>query len=172
MTSPPKILLYTDAGIKDGVATWATVAILPDGSEVEASGRLRDPTICSTTAELRAIANALHKAVARGDLRRGYSVHVFTDSKAAVNRIDGTSFRRPESSMAKANLVILRLASVHGFRIKATWIPGHKPDSFSPHAPFNNRCDRLCKEARRHVALTLDRKTIARRAMLSLRIER
>jgi len=144
-----RVDLYTDAGIKDRVATWATVAIIPDAAgPIEASGRLRADTHCSSTAELRAIANALHKLLRNGDIRRGDEVRVLTDSRSAVERISGRVVKRPESTMAKAALVIAKIVEVHGIAVSAVWIPGHKPDGHSPHARWNNRCDALCRAAR------------------------
>jgi ribonuclease HI len=144
-----RVDLYTDAGIKDRVATWATVAIVPEAAgPIEASGRLRADTHCTATAELRAIANALHKMITRGDIRRGDEVRVLTDSRAAVERISGRQTKRPQSMMANAVLVIRKAVEVHGITVSAVWIPGHKPDSHSPHARWNNRCDALCRAAR------------------------
>lgn len=144
-----RVDLYTDAGIKDRVATWATVAIIPEAAgPIEASGRLRADTHCSATAELRAIANALHKLLRAGDIRRGDEVRVLTDSKAAVERISGRQTKRPESTMARAVVVIAKIGEVHGIKVSAVWIPGHKPDDHSPHARWNNRCDALCRAAR------------------------
>lgn len=148
MRASIRVNLYTDAGIKDGFATWATVAVFPDGEPYEASGRLRDLTNCTATAELRAIANALHRLIRRGELRRGDSVFVYSDSRAAVDRIAGRMVKRPESSMAKATKVIRRIVDENGLRLQSRWVPGHKPDDHSVHAPYNNRCDRLCREAR------------------------
>lgn len=143
-----KISLYTDAGIAYGVATWATVVVVEGRDPVEAYGRLRDATGCSATAELRAVANALHKMIRRGELATGDVVRIYTDSASAVGRINGKHTKRPNSSMARATIVIHQLARVHGLSIKAQWVPGHKPDSHSEHAPWNNRCDALCRLAR------------------------
>lgn len=143
-----RVALYTDAGVKNDVATWATIIVPEDGKPVERSGRLRDATNCSSTAELRAIANALHSMI-RGELiARGSTVTLYTDSFHAVSRLKGVYRKRPESGMAKAATVVLKLAEVHGIDLRPVHIPGHKPDGFSPHAPFNNRCDKLCRAAR------------------------
>jgi len=153
--------LYTDAGIKDGVATWATVAIVPGAVDpFEASGRLRADTNCSATAELRAVANAIHRLVRRGEVHAGDEVHVRTDSRSAVERIMRRQVKRPESTMARATVVIHKLAEVHGLTISATWVPGHRPDASSPHARWNNRCDALCRAAR-----AMPRPTKARKAL-------
>lgn len=143
-----RVDLYTDAGVKDGVATWATVAVVEGRDPVEHSGRLRDETGCSSTAELRAIANALHRMLATKMIGRGDEVRLYTDSYHAVHRLKGFYRKRPGSSMAKATLVILKIAEVHGIMLSPHHIPSHKPDSFSRHAPFNNRCDKLCRKAR------------------------
>lgn len=148
MRYPIKVRLYTDAGIKDGFATWATVAVIPGREPIEVSGRLRDLTTCTATAELRAIANAVHRMIRKGELQKGDNVHIYSDSRAAIDRIAGRMTKRPQSSMAKATIVIRKIAEEHGLTIKATWVPGHKPDDHSPHAPYNNRCDELCRLAR------------------------
>lgn len=156
-----KVSLYTDAGIKDRVGTWATVAIVPGLSDpIEASGRLRADTYCSATAELRAIANAVHKLIRRGIVERGDEVRVFTDSKSAVERIERRQLKRPESTMAKATTTIHALAEVHGIKIRAEWVAGHKPDDHSKHAKWNNRCDALCRIARTKPAATKARKAL------------
>lgn len=155
-----RVDLYTDAGIKDRVATWATVAVIPGAAPIEASGRLRADTHCSATAELRAIANALHGLIRRGLVHRGDEVRVLSDSRHAVDRIAGRLKGKPEGPPAKATLVILRLAEVHGIAVSSAWVPGHKPDNHSHHAPFNNRCDALCRAAR-----TLPRPSKARKAL-------
>lgn len=156
-----KCALYTDAGIKDRVATWATVAIVPGITDpIEASGRLRADTHCSATAELRAIANAVHKLIRRGIVERGDEVRVFTDSRSAVERIERRQVKRPESTMAKATVVIHKLAEVHGVTIRAEWVRGHQPDGASRHAPWNNRCDELCRIARDKPRPTKARKAL------------
>lgn len=154
--------LYTDAGVKDCVATWATVALREGEVEplFEASGKMRDQTRCSATAELRAIANALHKLVRLGHIERGGSVQIYTDNVEAVRRITKVSRGRPGSSMAAATLVIRKIGAVHGFGVHAKWVPGHKPDNHSPHARWNNRCDALCRAAR-----DIPRPTAARKAL-------
>ncbi len=160
-----RVDLYTDAGLKSGIGTWATVAVAAHlGEPIEASGRLRADLRCTATAELRAIANALHRMIRRGDLVRGDEVRVLTDSKSAVERIMGRVNGRPESTMAKATVVIHALAKVHEIDVRAVWIPSHKPDDFSPHARWNNRCDALCRAAR-----MLPAPTKARRALEAAR---
>lgn len=146
---PPAVRLYTDAGIRNGVATWGIVALLPEGGEpIEAKGRFRQSTGCSTTAELRAIANALHRLARLGHLPPGSAVRVMTDSRHAVDRLTGRMTVRPQSPAAVAAEVVLRIARDRGLSLKVGWVPGHKPDSHSEHAPWNNRADRLCREAR------------------------
>lgn len=142
--------LYTDAGVTmDQVGTWATIIVVPGEDPVERSGRLRERTNCSATAELRAIANALHFMIRKGTIKRGYRVRILTDSAHAVHRLTGVYKRRPKSTMAAAAEVVLKIAADNGITIKPVHIPGHKPDDFSPHAPFNNRCDKLCRQARK-----------------------
>jgi len=146
-----RVDLYTDAGVRsDGLATWATVAIV-EGQEkpIEAFGRLRAGTNCSATAECRAIANALHRLAVAGHLPPGCVVRIYSDSRHAVDRIEGRLKRRPESGMAKAVAVILALRDKRALSLRAFWVPGHKPDDHSPHAKWNNRCDVLCREARK-----------------------
>lgn len=160
-----RVDLYTDAGIKDGVATWATVAVGERLAEpVEASGRLRSDTFCTATAELRSIANALHRMIRRGDVRPGDEVRVLTDNRHAVDRLEGRLTRRPHSTMAKAAAVILSLSEAHGVALSAAWVPGHKPDDHSPHARWNNRCDALCRAARK-----MPRPSKARKALEAAR---
>lgn len=151
-----KVDLYTDAGVGStkatrGLATWALVAIEVGATEplFETSGVLRDKTRCSGTAELRAIANALHKLHRLGHVERGSEVRIYTDSHGAVERIEGRSTKRPQSPMAKATLVIHKLAEVHGIELRATWIKGHRNANADEHAKWNNRCDWLCRKERR-----------------------
>lgn len=156
-----RVDLYTDAGLKDRVGTWATVAIVPGLSEpIEASGRLRADVHCTSTAELRAIANAVHKLIRRGIIGKGDEVRVYADNKSAIDRIERRHVKRPESTMAKATALIHKLGEVHGVTIRAQWVPGHKPDSHSPHAKWNNRCDALCRLARSKPAPTKARKAL------------
>lgn len=155
-----RVDLYTDAGVKNRVATWATVAIVPGQPPIEASGRLRSDTHCTATAELRAIANALHKLITRGDVHAGDEVRILSDSRHAVDRIAGRLTGRPEGHPAKATIVIHKLAQAHGIAIASAWVPAHKPDGHSPHARWNNRCDALCRAAR-----ALPRPSKARRAL-------
>lgn len=150
-----RVDLYTDAGVSTskatrGLATWALVALVSGSSDplFEASGTLRDKTPNSTVAELRAIANALHKLQRLGHIERGMTVRVFTDCMAAVERIEGRSTGRPKSPMAAATTAIHKFAEVHGFNVRATWIKGHRPDDADEHARWNNRCDKLCRVAR------------------------
>lgn len=145
---PAAIRLYTDAGVRYGVGTWATVIVRDDREPVEAYGRLRESLKCSATAELRAIANALHKMVAKGELATGDRLDIFTDSVAAVQWANGAVTKRKQSKMANASKVIRSIAKTHGLTIRAHWVRGHQPDSASEHAPFNNRCDELCRLAR------------------------
>lgn len=141
--------LYTDAGLKDGLATWATVARIPGvEASVEASGVMRDKTKCSTTAEARAVANALHKLARLGVIERGATVTVYTDSQSVVERIEGRGFRKPQSPSARAVAAVHAIAVDIGVTIKAVWIRGHQADRHSRHAPWNNRCDALCRAAR------------------------
>jgi ribonuclease HI len=154
------IRLYTDAGIKDGVATWATVAIVEGQLPIELSGRLRDDLRCSATAECRAIANALHQLVRAGHAPAGTTVRVYSDSRHAVDRINMTYTRKQHSSAAKAVAVVHRIKDDRRIGVDAQWIPGHKPDDHSEHARWNNRCDALCRAAR-----TLPRPSPARKAL-------
>lgn len=145
-----KVDLYTDAGVKDNVATWATVAIIPgQAAPIEASGQMREPLDCPSTAELRAIANALHSLLRAGHISRGCEVRVYTDSLHAVQRISGAVTRKPKSTMAAALTVITKIAATHGITVSAQWVKGHQRlDSDCPHAPHNRRCDVLCRIAR------------------------
>lgn len=143
-----KVDLYTDAGVRNGLATWATV-IVKDGVVVrESCGRMRADLKCSSTAEIRAIANALHRMLRAGEISPGDEVHIYSDNQHAVYRITGGWKHKPESAPAKAAAVALSLAEAHGLTLKGHWIKGHRPDGSSKHAKHNNRCDALCREAR------------------------
>lgn len=142
------IRLYTDAGVRRGLATWATVAVIPGREPIEASGVMREALKCSTTAEIRAIANALHKLAKDGAIKRGDVVEIFSDSESAVHRINGKVKGRTSKTPATSTATILKIAAENGITISARHIPGHKPATFSEHAPFNNRCDKLVRAAR------------------------
>lgn len=143
-----RVDLYTDAGVWKGIATWATV-IVKDGTVVrESSGRLRADVKCSATAEIRAIANALHRMLRAGEISPGDEVHVYSDNQNAAFRISGGWKHKPESGPAKAAAVAFSIAEQHGITLKGHWVKGHRPDGASKHAKHNNRCDALCREAR------------------------
>jgi len=162
-----KVDLYTDAGVdqRTFAAQWATVAIVEGVAEpIEAFGRLRADTNCSATAECRAIGNALYSLARAGHLPSGAIVRVYSDSRHAVDRIEGRLKGRPDSTMASAVSVIRAFVEKLGINLRAFWIPGHKDDSHSPHARWNNRCDALCRQAR-----GLPRPSPARKALLAAR---
>lgn len=150
--------LYTDAGLKNGVGTWAFVLVVPGVEPIEASGRFRkDGLACAITAELRTIANALHRLKRSGYVVSGTEVRVITDCKHAVERIKGQSFKRTTPRMAEALAAIE--AQAVGLVLIPQWVKGHQPEnSTDPRAVWNRRCDALATKAR-----ALPRPTTARR---------
>jgi ribonuclease HI len=143
------VRLYTDAGLKDGVGSWAFVIVVPDIDRIEGSGLFRSELQCTATAEARAVANALHRLIRSGYAPAGTSIDLYCDHRVVVERIEGRCTTRPGSPAAKAVVVIRKMAEVHGLKIKARWIKGHRPDDAGGHARNNNRCDQLCREARK-----------------------
>lgn len=158
MKPPPRrVLLYTDAGVRmmDQLATWGAVVVLPEPGTVpwEASGRLRDATLDTTAAELRAMANGLHRAIAAGVIIRGDHVTLVCDNTFAVGlvkrsvkpRLHRAGLRQREALTALDKLA--RRACLHA--LTARGVKGHQPEtSTDPHAVHNRRCDQLCHEAR------------------------
>lgn len=151
-----RVHLYTDAGVKDGLATWGCVAVVDGVATFEASGRMRGETADSTLAELRAAANALHKVIRAGIVQRGDSVWLICDSAWTVGLVRGKVSpggahpkRAAARRHAEALAVVHKVASDSGLILTARGVKGHQPlKSKCPHAPHNRRCDQLCREAR------------------------
>jgi ribonuclease HI len=148
-----RVELYTDAGIKEGAGTWATVIVREGFEPVEDSGVLRGRFGSSTAVEVAAIANAIHVARKRGMVERGDVVTVRTDNTNAVARIMRTAseraIRKGDPMITRATEAALALAEAAGITLLAEWVKGHQPlKSTDPHAPFNRRCDVLCRQAR------------------------
>jgi len=138
--------LFSDAGRKEGRGAWGAVVVRPGAEPLEASGAFRDRLHCSTLAELRGIANALHAALKAGLVQAGDEVVVRCDNRSTgiwIERRVRRAGRRPE--LAEASRVVRDLAHKAGVTIRYRWVAGHQPaDSRDPEAIHNRRADALC----------------------------
>lgn len=146
------VKLYTDAGIRHGVATWAVVGVVDGVVAFESSGKLKAdrPDNDSTAAELQAIANALHRAVRAGVVTKGGRVQLICDNQRAVAIMARKACGRVKERHRVVADAAFAIAAKHGIAIKSSGVKGHQRlESKCPHAPFNRRADQLCREARK-----------------------
>lgn len=166
---PPPLQLFTDAGIAKGIATWACVLVADDVAIFEHAGQFRADITDSTEAELKAVANGLHRCIVAGLVKTGDRVRVITDNARAAGIIRGPrkiymrqANGRPINGKSRKARVrhqeawdaIMRLADRHGLSMMADGVKGHQgPTSTDPKAKHNNRCDELCRIARGEVRM-------------------
>jgi len=145
-----RVDLYTDAGVKDRVATWGAVCAPPGRGHVERSGRMRDNLADTTAAELRAMANGLHAMIRAGVIERGDEVVIRCDNFRAVDVVNGAHV--PPKTRERHGIAVRKLKAMAieaGIVLIAKRVNGHQPiTSEDPHAPFNRRADALCRAAR------------------------
>lgn len=147
-----KVDLYTDAGVKDGLATWGAVCSPTGRGLVERCGRMRDDLADTTAAELRAMANGLHSMIRAGVIEREDCVRLICDNVRAVAVVNGANIKlgRKRDRRRGAIEKLRELADAAGIALKAAFVKGHQRiSSEDPHAPFNRRADELCTQARK-----------------------
>jgi len=146
-----RVDLYTDAGVKDRVATWGAVCAPPGRDRVEKCGRMRDSLADTTAAELRAMTNGLHAMIRAGVIERGDDVRIYCDNLRAVAVVNGAPV--PNKTRERHGIAVAKLAELAheaGITVCAKNVKGHQPlNSKDPHAPFNRRADELCTHARK-----------------------
>lgn len=146
--------LYTDAGVRGTVASWAVVIVRRDGRAgiVEASGLLRGEAD-SYVAEARAIANGLHKARLEGLIARGESVVVRCDNLGVVDRWRGrpsktgrpSFLKKPRPDLVEAFAVVRREVGRLGCSLELRHVKGHVDLSSGDRCSvMNARADALC----------------------------
>lgn len=148
----PALLIYTDASHAEGSGSWGAVITGQGIETTEHGGAFKGGSPCSSTAEMRGVANALHIAVAAGHLRRGTVAVVFCDNQSVVELItrkgvDMARMKRRTPELARA-LQHVR-AALHDIRAEVTfqWVKGHQSVAKADeHAHFNHRADRLAKQ--------------------------
>jgi len=146
-----KVNLYTDAGVRNGVATWGAVCAPKGRERVERCGRMREDLKDTTAAELRAMADGLHSMLRAGVIQRGDEVKLFCDNQDAVAKLNGATPMKREKQARHRDAVgkVLDMAALAGVKVKGAHVKGHqKLTSTCPHAPFNRRADELCTLAR------------------------
>lgn len=145
--------LFTDAGVRGCVASWAVVILRRDGRGgiVEASGLLRGEAD-SYVAEARAIANGLHKARLEGLIGRNERVVVRCDNLGVVDRWrgrrthTGAEFRKkPRPDLLEAFAVVKREAARLGCRLELRHVKAHVDLAAGDRCSIMNaRADALC----------------------------
>lgn len=148
--------LYTDASAycRTKSAVWAAILVLPDGTEHEAHGQLRGDVSSSTSAEARAVANALHHFVREGTLS-GPGVRIVCDNTSVVNYLKAGKCKSKSLQIREAVAHIQRVANGR-LTLFAEWIKGHqslRAATADPRVSYNRRCDALAKAH----AMALDR---------------
>jgi ribonuclease HI len=145
--------LFTDAGVRFGLASWAVVILRKDGRGgiVEASGLLRGEAD-SYVAEARAIANGLHKARLEKLIGRGESVVVRCDNlgvvdrwRGRVSRTNAPFLKKPRPDLVEAFAVIRREVGRLGCSLELRHVKGHSSIASGDRCSIMNaRADFLC----------------------------
>jgi hypothetical protein len=143
--------IYTDAGNRNGVGSWACYALRKDGrgGEFERSGPLRGFLDNSESCETRAIANALHAVFLAGYIDAGDLVVIRSDNMGAVQRINDRTFARKPAKrhIWEAADYARKLAKKGKFELHCRHVKGHQPLTSSDiHAEGNRRVDKLCSK--------------------------
>lgn len=162
----PLVTVFADAAFKhqDGIGGWGCWMICNGPGQFH-SGELRDcPT--STEAELRALANGLHIAIAKGVAKPRATVMLQSDCTPALSiilgRVPGASHSRGASGdnveivgsrnagksvrSSKALQHIRALVETHGLSIIVRHVRGHQTTDDGRSA-INREVDRLAKRA-------------------------
>lgn len=137
--------LYTDASHYHASGAGAWAAILTQGEQeiAAASGPLRSDAKSSTGAEMRAVANAMHRFIVDKALPPRSHVCVVCDNVTIPRRLnDG---RDSKTKLVQEALSVIRaLAARHGLSLSGQWIKGHQPIGKGGfHADMNRKCDQM-----------------------------
>lgn len=153
------LLIYTDASFDGKSRTGSWGAVVRKGQhEIHLQGLFRLTCYDSTTAELQAIGNAIHKA--RDLAAPGELIVIYSDCQPAVHALSGRGRFRPSREQLVATLkAVQAICDQSGCRFKFHWIKGHQPQTITtPHATGNRMADKLARqaheklEARREIA--------------------
>lgn len=151
--NPVEVNVYSDASFvsRSGlrIGGWGCVVVRPGRKPFEASGRFKDDHPNSDLSELRAAANAIHRALMAGLIKPGDRVVVRCDNANAVQWIRGEPFKRRKTNRRpdfnEVASWIVTTAVERGFEVTAERVQGHqRADSDDPHAVHNRRADQLC----------------------------
>lgn len=154
MSGPePALTIYADASFDGNSRTGSWGAVIRKGhNEILMSGQFKLDCRDSTTAELQAIGNAIHRAC--GMAKAGAWVEVYSDCEAAVNALRGlTKFRQSRTHLRDALAMVQAMTDRTGWNVKFHWVKGHQPEGVTcPHVRGNRLADGLARDA--HSILT------------------
>lgn len=138
-------VLFTDASHyhHSGAGAWAGILTRDEKDIAAASGALRDNARSSTAAEMRAVANALHRFIVDKALPPRAHVCVVCDNVTIPRRLNDRKASKTKL-VQDALAVIWALAQRHGLTISGQWVKGHQPQGQGGfHGDMNRQCDKM-----------------------------
>lgn len=174
----PALQIFTDASWnaqKESRGSWGAVIVWQAGGESHHEthqGEFKKRCPCTTTAELWAVANGLHIAIAAGHVERDQHLHVLTDNLAVAEVLAGWSkFAVKKREKFKRGLDAVRecMADLdrRGITVAFSWTPGHCHRDGDPEgtpAFYNRLADTAARRANTYSQATAKRRRKARRA--------
>jgi ribonuclease HI len=147
------ITLFADASFDATrkIGTWAAWAKC-DGATMRAGGVFKTPIDNSTTAELGAIANGLHLAIAEFDPSAGALVVIESDNITALALASGdTQIVKPKTVRRMGRQIhamrdsIAAIVGARRLRVRTKHVRGHRGVG-DPRSAVNTWCDRMCHQ--------------------------
>lgn len=141
--------IYSDASQKHSTSTgaWGAVLVMPDDRTLEVSGALKGDILSSTSAEMAAVANALHSLIAKRAIPPGSAVEIICDNAAVVRYIQRGKCSAKGISAHQtipAYEYFAGLAKRAGLKISGKWVRAHqKENKANQDITMNRRADKL-----------------------------
>ncbi|WP_375188471.1 RNase H family protein [Sphingobium yanoikuyae] len=138
-------VLFTDASHyhHSGAGAWAAILTCEEREVAAASGALRGNAKSSTAAEMRAVANALHRFIVDKALPPRAHVCVVCDNTTIPNRLNDRKNSKTKA-VQDAIDVIRALCQRHALTISGQWVKGHQRIGQGGfYGDMNRKCDQM-----------------------------